>query len=66
MTEAVDRPFEWRWRILQDGYQVAGGVCHDKRFMLSEMSHYAELYSQEGTVTLETRTGKNKWRRHLP
>lgn len=58
---------EWRWRIKQDGQVVASGICTDRRMMLSEMGRYAMQYAEDGPIeALETRTGKNKWRRHNP
>lgn len=67
MTEAVT---PWHWRIMQHvgatEMAVAGGTSPDRPSMLREMNHYAALYAEEGTIRLETRTGKNKWRRHIP
>lgn len=56
--------YAWHWRIIQDGMKVAGGVCPDRRRMESEMGHYAAVYGQDGPVTMQSRTGKNKWRTH--
>lgn len=65
-----EEAYDWRWRIMQDVggtvIPVAGGTCRDRKTMLSEMSHYAALYVDEGPIKLETRTGKNRWRRHNP
>lgn len=61
-----ERPFEWRWRIIQGGFQVCGGVTASKARMLSEMLHYAAQYADEGPFEMQTRTGKNKWRRYVP
>jgi hypothetical protein len=62
--------YPWHWHIMQyvgaDETAVAGGTAPDKASMLREMGHYAALYSEEGTIRLETRTGKNRWRRHVP
>lgn len=62
--------YQWHWRIMQDVggtiIPVASGTCYDRPTMLREMSHYAGLYAEEGSVRLETRTGKNRWRRHIP
>lgn len=65
-----ERPYDWRWRIMQHvgptQIPAAGGVCADRKTMLREAGHYAALYAEEGAVELQTRTGKNRWRRHNP
>lgn len=58
--------YRWRFRIKQDGFVVAAGDAPDRRTMEREMNHYAALYVEEGPIQIETRTGKNKWRRHVP
>jgi hypothetical protein len=45
---------------------VASVTCEGKRRMLAELHHYAAMYSQDGSVELQTRTGKNRWRDHTP
>lgn len=62
----LEPDYRWRWRIKQDGMVVAAGDGPDRRSAEREMSHYAMLYAQEGSIVIETRTGKNKWRRHNP
>ncbi len=61
---------EHHWRILQyvgpTKMAVASGSCHDRNMMLSEMSRYAAQYAEEGSIELQTRTGKNRWKRHIP
>ena len=67
MTPMKDNPaYAWHGRVMQDGLQVARVTAADKRRMLAELSHYAAVYSQDGPITLETRAGKNRWRRHIP
>jgi len=63
MDEA--EPYEWHGRVLQDGLVVAGVTARDRRTMLRELSHYAAVYAQDGAVALETRAGKNRWRKHV-
>ena len=58
--------FMWHGRVMQDGQKVAGVSSPDKRRMLAELGHYAAVYSQDGPVILETRTGKNRWKRLTP
>jgi|TARA_R100000093_G_scaffold70609_1_gene44155 hypothetical protein len=57
---------EWHGRVLQGGMPVASVTCEGKRRMLAELHHYAAMYSQDGSVELQTRTGKNRWRDHTP
>jgi len=54
--------FRWLWRVKQDGMVVASGDAPDRRAADRELAHYAMVYGQDGPVTVETRTGKNKWR----
>jgi hypothetical protein len=71
MREAgSEKPYYWHWRIMQDvgdeRMAVASGFCLDRSTMLREMSHYAALYVEDGPIELQTRAGKNRWRRHNP
>ena len=58
--------YNWHGRLLQDGVIVAQVTAPDKRRMLAELGHYAAVYSQDGPVAMETRAGKNRWRRYIP
>lgn len=57
---------EHHGRIIQDGIPVAGTMAQTKEAMLRELLHYATLYSQEGSIIMETRTAKGQWKRHNP
>lgn len=54
--------YRWRFRIIQDGQPVAGGDAPDRKTAMREMIHYAMVYGQDGPVTCQMRTGKNKWK----
>jgi hypothetical protein len=62
----TDEGYRWRWRIKQGDLIVASGDAPGRREAEREMSHYAALYAEEGPIAIETRTGKNRWRRHNP
>ena len=53
-------------RIIQDGMSVASVTAPTRERMLAEIDHYAALYSQEGTIRIEVRSGKGCWRQLLP
>lgn len=53
-------------RVLQDGIPVASVSSEDRGRMLANLSHYAAVYAQDGPVELQTRSGKSRWRRHVP
>lgn len=57
---------DWRGRVLQDGQPVASVSSYDRTTMLRELSHYAAVYAQDGSVRLEVRRGKGRWREFRP
>lgn len=57
---------EHRGRVIQDGQQVALAVAPSREAMMRELSHYAAVYSQDGPIQLEVRSGKQSWRRLVP
>lgn len=61
----IDRP-DYRARIIQNEVQVASVQASSKEAALHEIGHYAALYSQEGTIRIEVRSGKGRWRELLP
>ena len=53
-------------RVIQDGLEVARCSMTDPDRVFAELFHYAAMYSQDGPVTLEFRSGKNRWKRLNP
>jgi len=49
-------------RVIQDGQVIAGCSAIERDRMLAHLSHYAAVYSQDGAVRLEVRSGKGRWR----
>lgn len=51
-------------RIRQDGIIVASITAPTEDRMLAELHHYGVLYSQEGPVSVERKTGiRGRWRK---
>jgi len=55
-----------RGRIIQDGHTVALVMAATRESMLANIGHYAAVYSQDGPIKIETRTGKSRWKEHKP
>lgn len=65
MRLGIEQPVH-HFRIIQDGMNVAGGSSCDKARLDREMDHYASVYAQDGTIRIEVRFGKGRWRELLP
>lgn len=66
IAASVSAPTWHHGRVIQDGQTVAGCSAVERDRMLAELSHYAAVYSQDGPIRLEVRSGKNRWRRLNP
>ena len=51
-----------RGRIIQDGQPVASVIAPTSVGMLAELEHYAAVYSLDGPLEMQTRSGKSAWR----
>jgi len=52
-------------RILQDDMAVVSVSGPDRNAMLRELVHYANMYEAEGLIVIQTRHGKQRWKRVL-
>lgn len=61
--EAAERLHEAR--LWQDGLVVATVQGRDQASVFAAITHYATVYSCDGPVRAEVRTGRGKWRRFV-
>ena len=50
-----------RFRLLQDGIEVAGTQGHPE-YAMREIAHYHAVYSQDGPCTIEWYTKGRRWK----